>query len=294
MKASFSPFPATLPFGRFSDQSPEKRGLLLTLGIVLTGLLLGLLLWYSQGDWHRLTLPWAAPVAVPVAAPITTPITASTAGESVEPLPVPISYETAMGLRQQGDLVGAMHQLEQIALTTPASVPVLYELGRAKFQLGSVPAAVTQYRAALALDPDHAPSAYELGSILVTLGQLKEGIQHLQHAVAVSPTALAFYDLGIAYGRAGDPQAKLEALNQAIALEPGYADAHLNLGLTYARIHDLPAAKRSLQQARNLYQAEIEKLEHAHLGRNSLDAQIIDQMLLSLEAGCGVECWAVQ
>lgn len=211
---------------------------------------------------------------------------------AISQLSVEESYSHAMQLRQTGDLVGALRELKQVAAVTPSSVPVLYELGRAEFQLGQIRPAVAHYRAALSTDPDHAPSAYELGSMLVTLDKLDEGIQALQHAVALSPTALYFYDLGIALGRAGDAQAKIEALEAAIVLKPDYADAYLNLGLTYARMNVIPDAKKYLQQARDLYQAEIEALEHAHLGRNSLDAQIIDQMLLALDSGCGAECWS--
>lgn len=276
MKVSFSPFSASsteFP----AIQLPSPKQYLLKVGIVLASLLLCLSVWlYTQGYWPTVGNPLRTLVPV----------------ETVEPLSLTASYDSAMELRQSGDLIGAIHQLEQVERMTPQSVPVLYELGRAKFQMGQVQAAIAAYRAALAVDPDHAPSAYELGSLLVTLGQLDEGIQQLQHSVMLSPTALSFYDLGIALGRAGDSQAKVNMLKEAIALQPEYADAHLNLGLTYARLHDLAAAKRALQQARDLYQMEIEKLEHAHLGRNSLDAQVIDQMLLSLDAGCGVECWA--
>lgn len=197
-----------------------------------------------------------------------------------------------MQLRQSGDLVGALHELEKVAAIAPRSVPVLYALGRAEFQLGQVQEAIAHYRLALSVEPDHAPSSYELGSMLVTIGQVEDGVQALHHAATLSPNALYLYDLGIALGRTGDSQSKIDALKQAIALKPDYADAYLNLGLTYARLNIIPEATKYLQQARDLYQAEIETLEHAHLGRNSLDAQIIDQMLLALDSGCGVSCWA--
>lgn len=153
---------------------------------------------------------------------------------------------------------------------------MLYELGWAEFQLSQIDEAIAHYRTALAQDPDHAPSAYELGGILVTLGDLDEGIALLQHSVEVTPTVLGYYDLGVASGRKGDRSGEIASLKQAIAMEPNHADAHLNLGLTYARMENIPLAKQHLKQARELYQAQIEVLEHAYLGRNSLDAQILD------------------
>lgn len=256
--------------------------------IVLVGLFFGLSLWVVS---TQVSLPIWAGMAVRG-----TEVNIAAVSESIspnEPAVSQASYEQAIALRQGGDLVGALHQLEQVAMTSPPSVPVLYELGRVEFQLGKVQPAIAHYRKALTVDPNYAPAAYELGSILVTLGrQVDEGIQYLQQAVALAPTDLYFYDLGIAQGRVGNVQAKIDALEQALVLKPNYADALLNLGLTYARLGDITQAKHYLQEARDLYQAEIEKLEHAHLGRNSLDAQIIDQMLLKLDTGCGVECWA--
>jgi tetratricopeptide (TPR) repeat protein len=267
MKMAFSSF--TVP--TFASPIPAIRPLLLRVGaaIALITLCLGFLV---------------APIPVPAPPQwLSWPIL------SLDGLPA--SYHQAMTLRQQGDLLGALNHLEQAATRAPQSVPVLYELGRAEFQLSQVDEAIAHYRQALTLNPDHAPSAYELGSILVTLGQVDEGIQLLQQAIAVAPTPLTYYDLGIALGRRGDRQGEVEQLQNAIALRPDYADAHLNLGITYARLGEIVPAKQHLQQARDLYQAEIEHLEHAHLGKNSLDAQILDEMIARLDASCGAQCW---
>jgi tetratricopeptide (TPR) repeat protein len=204
---------------------------------------------------------------------------------------LPTAYHQAMRFRQQGDLLAALSALEKATIASPQSVPVLYELGRTEFQLGQVAPAIDHYRQALDLEPDHAASAYELGGILVTLGQLNEGIHWLQHSAAIAPMPVTYYDLGIALGRSGDRQGEIQQLQQAITLQPDYADAHLNLGIAYARLNNLPPAQQHLQKARDYYQAEIEKLEHAHLGRNSLDARILDHMIAALDSGCGVQCW---
>lgn len=267
MKASF-PYAATPDT---ESLFPNLRSDLLALGIGIAGALLAIALWLS---------------------PIHVPSGLFTANFTAQPLPA--SYYKGMELRQAGDLVGALQQLEQAAIAAPEAVPVLYGLGRVEFQLSQIEDAMAHYRAALAQDPDHAPSAYELGSMLVTLGSLEEGIALLQHSVAISPTVLGYYDLGISLGRNGDRAGEIASLQEAIAMQPDHADSHLNLGLSYAYTGDIPAAKQHLKQARDLYQAQIEALEHAHLGRNSLDAQIIDQMMAALDSGCGVQCWAVK
>lgn len=261
MRVAFSTFSPALP----AVSLPSLRSLLVKLGAAIALLTLALGLWLAVPEgksWLAAKLP-----------------------------SLPRAYHQAMQLRQEGDLLAALAKLEAAVAQAPASVPVLYELGRAEFQLSRVEDAIAHYRAALAQDPDHAPSAYELGSILVTLGNLEEGIGLLKHSAAILPVPLTYYDLGIALGRSGDKLGEIAQLNQAIALKPDYADAYLNLGITYARLGQLDAAKNNLQQARQLYQAEIEKLEHAHLGRNSLDAQIIDQMMAALDSDCGTQCW---
>jgi tetratricopeptide (TPR) repeat protein len=177
------------------------------IGIVLVGLFFGLSLWVLS---TQVTLPIRTGMAVSApdmtVSEIKPPVVAN---ELLAPNVPNFSYEQAMTLRKGGDLVGALQQLEQMARISPLSVPVLYELGRVEFQLGKVQSAIAHYRKALTANPDHAPTAYELGSILVTLGQVDEGIQSLQHAATLAPTALYFYDLGIAQGRAGNAQAKM-------------------------------------------------------------------------------------
>jgi tetratricopeptide (TPR) repeat protein len=267
MKMAFSP----ITFPSLNSPIPEIKSGLLKIGAVLAGILLclGLLV---------------APIRVPS-------LPSLPRWNLIDAQGLPATYHRAMHLRQQGDLVQALNYLQQAAVSAPQSVSVLYELGRAEFQLSQVENAIAHYQQALAANPDHAASSYELGSILVTLGQLDQGIQLLQHSIEIAPTPLTYYDLGIALGRKGDRSGKIEQLQQAIALRPDYADAHLNLGITYARSGDNAAARTHLQQARDLYQAEIEQLEHAHLGRNSLDSQIIDQMINRLDSGCGIQCW---
>lgn len=267
MKASF-------PYAAAPDTDSwvsDLRSSLLAVGVGIAGALLAIALWVS---------------------PIHLPSGLFSLNSNAQTLPG--AYYKGMELRQAGDLVGALRQLEQAAIAAPESVPVLYGLGRVEFQLSQIEDAMAHYRAALAQDPDHAPSAYELGSMLVTLGSVEDGIALLQHSVAIAPTVLGYYDLGISLGRNGDRPGEIASLQKAIAMQPDHADSLLNLGLSYAYMGDIPAAKQHLKQARDLYQAQIEALEHAHLGRNSLDAQIIDQMMAALDSDCGVQCWAVK
>ncbi len=202
---------------------------------------------------------------------------------------MPLTYQKAMELRQQGDLIGAMQQL-QIAEQEASSAPVLYQLAKAEFLLGEIDRAIQHYQVALQYEPKHAAAAYELGSILVSSGQVQQGIYYLKQSIANKPTFDAYYDLGVALSRVGDPSATA-FLQHAIELDPQNADAHLNLGLVLARSQQNELGAQQLQLARHLYQEEIDRLKDAHLGGASLDAAVLDRMIADLNSGCGVSCW---
>lgn len=203
---------------------------------------------------------------------------------------MPPTYQKAMELRQQGDLIGAIQQL-QIAEQQVSNAPVLYQLGKAEFLLGEIDRAIQHYKTALQYDPKHAATAYELGSIMVSTGQVQQGIRYLKQSIANNPTFDAHYDLGVALSRVGDPKGAIASLQNAIDLEPQNADAHLNLGLVLARSQQNDQGSQQLQLARHLYQAEIGRLKEPHLGGASLDAAVLDKVIADLDSGCGVSCW---
>jgi tetratricopeptide (TPR) repeat protein len=75
-----------------------------------------------------------------------------------------------------------------------------------------------------------------LGLILRKSGRTEEAVAALERAVQASPDQpLYFNELGIAYRVSGQFTKAREAYERALALDAGYADATLNLGI----LHDL-------------------------------------------------------
>ncbi len=66
-----------------------------------------------------------------------------------------------------------------------------------------------------------------------------EKIEALKQAVKMNPDdAEAHSNLGYAYGESGMHKEAIEAFRQAISIDPDDADAHYNLGVTYDFLND--------------------------------------------------------
>jgi len=72
----------------------------------------------------------------------------------------------------------------------------------------------------------------------------------LQRAIKIYPEyAAAFNNLGVVYARMGDRGREFEALRQAIAIDPHYASAHLNLARMDIATDKFPEAETELNEA---------------------------------------------
>ncbi len=114
-------------------------------------------------------------------------------------------------------------------VTRPAGTALQAAL--ALHKAGRLEAAEAGYRALLARDPDDLDALHLLGKLLVQSGRSREAIEAVQRAVAQRSNAPALHNtLGLAYQAAENEAAAESAFRQALALRPGYAEAHVNLG----------------------------------------------------------------
>ncbi|MCO6480183.1 MAG: tetratricopeptide repeat protein [Phaeodactylibacter sp.] len=98
---------------------------------------------------------------------------------------------------------------------------------------------------------------------------LSQAIEHLQQALRIHPNYKnAYLLLGNAYNYLQEYEKSIEAYEKALALDPDYADARRNLGITYKdagkfygeQKGDLNRAIRYLEQAREIMPNEYEVL----------------------------------
>jgi tetratricopeptide (TPR) repeat protein len=175
-------------------------------------------------------------------------------------------YVFADTLSEQGRLDEAIAQYQTALEIQPDFAYAHNNLGNALRQKGQVPEALAQYRKALELQPDLAWANCNLGAIFLEQGQLDEAIAQFQRALHTAllmsnnpmfaPAALAqiHFLLGRALARkglvagalapergeavdAGDDLARKRLVDEAIthyrealALQPGLAEAHDELG----------------------------------------------------------------
>jgi tetratricopeptide (TPR) repeat protein len=162
-------------------------------------------------------------------------------------------------LGQQGDLPAGRPHLERAVALRPESAEAHYNLGVALWYGGSRDRALAELRESVKLDPAAGSSHAFLGMALRETGDLSAARVSLQRAIALlPPTAAVFIDLGITFVRAGevdkalgqfeaglnvpspavptpDWDAAIAALRQALAANPGKAEAHNVLGLLLGR-----------------------------------------------------------
>ena len=115
---------------------------------------------------------------------------------------------------------------------------------------GQVDQADALVDAVLARNADDVRALYFRGVIANRRRDFPGAITALQRALATVPGApLAWLALGNAHARSEHYAQAAEAYRQVIALEPGWADAHYNLGLMRKRIGDQRGAAQSLHTA---------------------------------------------
>lgn len=169
-------------------------------------------------------------------------------------------------------------------LTLNPQIPELHcNLGAINTQLNDLKAAVANYRRALQIKPDMALAHFNLGALLQQQNQLKAAGQHYQKAVELQPDhfqawgnwgtilqlngdltsaahcyhkvlelqsdARSHFNLGTVRYAQGDHQAAIDAFEQAVTLDPEFADAWNDLGETYRDRGEMETAVRHYRHA---------------------------------------------
>src|SRR5689334_11345265 len=114
---------------------------------------------------------------------------------------------------------------------TDPSLPRLFAQAQTELEAGRLQQAGELYEEILRHDPGQIGARAVLGGICVALRQFEAAELHLTEAVRADPSqADAANNLALLYSRTGRPYLACDVLRDVTARDPGFAEAHFNLG----------------------------------------------------------------
>lgn len=155
----------------------------------------------------------------------------------------------ARALFSLGDIPGATQWAENALKVNGKNWHALYDLGRILGK-GDPQAALDDYKRAIAIQPNFAPLQRDLGMTYFQSKDYANAATHLAKAAQLGLEEARLYNfLGISYDRTDHLQQAIESYEHALHLDNNSAEAHLNLGFTYHRLHRDLLAGREYQRA---------------------------------------------
>ncbi len=110
-----------------------------------------------------------------------------------------------------------------------------------------------EYREAIRLDPEHLDAHLSLGLTLADQGEVAEAKQEIEAAVALDPRdPLPRHELAAFHMEEGDFRAAIAQLKEVVRVEPGNAEAHLDLGICFAQKGFFAEAERAYDRSAEL------------------------------------------
>lgn len=146
-------------------------------------------------------------------------------------------FQDASVAALDGNCEKALQLFREIVAADPADFIAWSQIGAIHFEKKQYSNAEKAYRSALEAKSDLAPAMMNLGRIRLIGGEIEPAIAMLKRATETDPSlARAFQLLGEAYLLAKKGTLGVEALNEAIRLEPvTMAESHLLLATLYDR-----------------------------------------------------------
>lgn len=128
-------------------------------------------------------------------------------------------------------------------------------IGLAHYRLGNHEEGEKFFRMAIQASPYY----HQLGDAYAKLGYFHQAIEAYKKAIKAQPESFmyirlgdAYRELNLYYKESNLDQAALDAYRQALHIDPNYALAHYNLGLTYLKLGNKGSALEHYKSLKNL------------------------------------------
>lgn len=157
-------------------------------------------------------------------------------------------YQLALQLQQRFHYASAIELLRLAQREEGSTARVLYVAGTSCLNLDAQAAEPVQLlRAAIARDPKFDKAFYMLGRAYARRGDLDGALEAYQEAARIHPDPSYLVSLGRALAKAA-PDRAMAAYEQALALDPSDAEAHMELGRLLVQTKDLSKAQTELEK----------------------------------------------
>ena len=142
------------------------------------------------------------------------------------------AYNRALLLREGGQQEQARLLLEDSLASEPGHFESLRLLGLVYADLDLLQEAVEWIASAIELSPHSAQAHLDLGTVMCRLGQLSAGLECFDQAVRLDPAAAEpLFLRGNTWFEMKQWQQAATNFAAAVTLQPGFVQAHNNLGL---------------------------------------------------------------
>ena len=164
-------------------------------------------------------------------------------------------YQKTAEAESNKDVGKAIKYVKEIIAIDPADFIAWAKLGSLYFAQNSLADAETAFKRSLELKTNYPPALINFGTMRAIQKQFDAAIELFKQAIASDAnSARAYRLLGEAYLQVRKGTLGLEALNQAITLDPiGQAECHLLI----ARLYDLVGAKPRASHEYKLFLAKV-------------------------------------
>ncbi|MDO8479578.1 MAG: tetratricopeptide repeat protein [Candidatus Rokubacteria bacterium] len=180
---------------------------------------------------------------------------ASKQDEEVRKLQAKATYEQAVRNLSENRLALGMAALKAALQLDPENAQYHNTLGLVLLNLGRPVDAQAEFQTAIDLDKNSPDLQHNLGIALAQQNRFDDAVVAYRKALTF-PTyttpEVAYYNMGEAYIRLGNPQEAQESFRAAIQLEPTMVAAHYGLGLALSQGGRRDEAKAAFRQARDL------------------------------------------
>ena len=178
--------------------------------------------------------------------------------------------EIATNLRMTNGYETAVAAYKSAIQKNPLNPSIYLSLAKLQASQNKLDDALQTIGAALQVKSNYVDAVFLLSQIEATKGNLPDAITAAQFAASLNPqNPLLFLQLGLLQYAKADYSSAMKSLEQAVALQPDYANAEYFLGLTYARLNQM-------DKATAVFQA---------LAKTNPDSQEVSVILSALRAG---------